>query len=267
MNGGIASMPDAPPSYIMASRPPDTPLTARNLEDFAQCPHRFLLSFFSGRKQRRQSIGGPAALHSAVRAALLGLYGGGGSEHVGLDSLLDAYEEAWDGSLCRDSREEEDLHKQGREMLRRHWDNPVPASGPIQTDVRMSDEIQGHRLVAVADLVIAEPSAVVRFTTSRRPPSPGELQSNLSWGVLYLMALRSLATPEAPSADMACLMVDLRKTRAVAVQMSEEERGSLEARTVGLARDIRREREFPPVTGQHCRWCRSREDCTARKKS
>ena len=44
----------------------------------------------------------------------------------------------------------------------------------------------------LADIIAVAPPRVARFTTSRRPPSPGELTDNLSWGLLCLLALLRL---------------------------------------------------------------------------
>lgn len=270
--------------YVLTPEPPSGPLTARNLEDFAQCPRKYLLSFFSTRARTQQFIGGPAALHRAVRSALLEMYATGGPGAYALDKMVEAFEESWDGSACKDSKEEEDLHRDGVLMLQRHAQRPLQLGGPgssaasephstgreparatksveVQTDLRLEGDIGGHLLVAVADLAVPDPPRVVRFTTSRRPPSPGELPKDLSWGLLYLLGLRHFEDE-----DLVCVMADLRKGREIEFALDAAQCSRLEARISGLADRIRQEREFPAVTGKQCRWCRSRRECPAWRK-
>lgn len=258
-------MTEASTGYIIEQQPPDAPLTARNLEDFAQCPRKYLLSFFSGHARTSAFIGGPAALHRAVRAALLDLYAAGGAAVYALEDLLQAFEAAWDGALCKDSREEEDLHRQALLMLTEHWRSPLDIGSDVQADLRLEERIGAHSFVAVADLATSRPPRALRFTTSRRPPSPGELPQSLSWGVLYLLGLRRLADRDATGEDFACVMVDLRGGREAPFSLDDDQRTNLEGRLTDVADRIRREREFPPITGKQCRWCRSRSDCPARR--
>lgn len=260
------TQPDA--GYMPVQRPPEVALTARNLEDFILCPRKYLLSYFFGRRQTAEFIGGPAALHRAVRGALLQMYAARRSGACPLDVLLEAFEGLWDGSLCRDSKEEEDLHRQGILMLKRHWEQPLePAGDGWEVDVRIEQEIGGRRFVAVADLAVIGSPRLVRFTTSRRPPSPGQLPDSLSWGLLYLVGSGWVEAAGAPVDELVCVMADLRRGRRVEYALDEKQRARLEARVTGLAGRIRREREFPPATGKHCRWCRSRRDCPAWQRS
>ena len=251
-------MTQAGSGYTIAPRPPEGPLTARNLEDFTQCPRKFLLSHFSTRGHTQEFIGGPAALHRAVRAALVSMYSSPHPAECSLEALLETFEQHWDGSVCRDSREEEDLHRDGIAMLTRHHQEPIALDGERHADVRLEAEVGGHTLVAVADVTASAPPVLVRLTTARRPPVPGELPTDLSWGLLWLAGRGRFGdTPHQ------AVMVDLRKGRQVAYSLEEREQADLEARITDLAGRIRREREFTPVTGKYCRWCRSRRECPA----
>lgn len=251
-------MAESNTGYIIAPEPPAGPLTARNIEDFVECPRKYLLSHFSTRAHTREFIGGPAALHRAVRAALLDMYAVPEPRQYPLEALLAGFEENWDGAACADSREEEDLHRDGIAMLARHHEEPLPVGGEVSTDLRLEHDIAGHVFVAVADVVASEPPTLVRFTTSRRPPSPGELQDDLSWALLHLLGLRHFAP-----AEPVCVMADLRKGRQVAYALDASARARVEARLTASARRIRGEREFAAITGRHCRWCRSRRECPA----
>lgn len=152
----------------------EQPLTARMLADFALCPRKFLLSFFTSREAERHFRGGSAALHQAVREAVVSLYGLGGPGKGSREALLEAFEAHWDGSLCADALEEEQLHDQGRRMLDDYYADHVAAGGEVLgTDRRLAGEIEGQALVAVADLVLAPAPGeeqVLRLVTSRSPP-------------------------------------------------------------------------------------------------
>lgn len=251
--------------YLLAPPPPpEAPLTARNLEDYEECPRKYLLSHFATRAETRDFSGGPAALHRAVRTALLEMYKAGGPEVLGLPALLESFEGTWDGSLCKDSREEEDLRRDGLRMLEQHWSEPLSVTSTLSVDLRLEAELSGHRLVAVADLLIGQGSPlpqVVRLTTSRRPPSPGELIGGFSWGLLYLLAARHLG-----GTDVQGLMVDLRRGRQVTYALSSLEQEDLVRRLAAVAGQIRRDQTFVAKKGGRCRWCRSRGDCPAWRK-
>ncbi len=260
-------MIDATPGYLLIPEPPTAPLTARNLEDFRECPRKYLLSFFSTRARTGQFIGGSAALHRAVRAAMIAAYAAGGPERHPLTDLLATFEQAWEGGACADSREELDLHRDGVAMLRRLHECPpalagtaseVSGSAGYQVDVHLQGHLAGHEFVATADVVVPPAAAVVRFTTARRPPSPGELPHDLSWGLMVALGRQQLQV-----ARVVGTMVDLRKGRAVHFELDAAAQAQLEATVGFLADRIRREREFTPVPGKLCRWCRSRPDCPA----
>ena len=285
-------MPSDDLGYVLSRTVPEGPLTARNLADYVQCPRKFMLSFFSTPADTGQFIGGPAVLHRAVRAALIGFYAAeagrrgaeeGGGRIGGLESpphqgngglesptyaggesptyagayedVARVFEERWDGSLCKDSREEEDLHRDGLLMLQRHVEAFRAPAAQWRCDARMEAEFHGHRFVAVADVACEEPTRFLRFSTSRRPPSPSELREDLSWVLLYLVG-----RAQGDEAAIAT-MVDLRRARPVDYSLEPQERERMAARIAAIAGRIGQEREFSPVKSRQCRWCRSRAQC------
>ena len=129
-------------------------LTARNLEDFRLCPHKYLLSLLLTPADSRKFLGGPAALQRATRAALVECYRDGGPQQVPLDSLLELFEQDWEGRLCSDSLEEAQLHARGVDVLtayhHAHHDQP---NQTIAVALRLAGEIEGFSFVAVADRV------------------------------------------------------------------------------------------------------------------
>lgn len=253
-------MTDIPYEQIRQLDAPAGPLTARQVEDFAQCPCKYLLAAFATRQQTREFLGGPAALGQAVRAAMMMLYGAGGPAQVALEHVLRTFEEHWQGSECKDSREEEDLHRHGLRMLEAHYESPLALSARAQTELRFEGEIGGHRFVATADIVEPGAHTVIRFTTSRRPPSGAQAAEDLSWGLLLLLA------SEALGGEVAGQIVVLRTGERIEVTPDDQARRTVAERLISAARRIRRETRFEPVTGKHCRWCRSRRDCPAWRK-
>lgn len=256
-----AATGDSGPGYVLLQPPPDAPLTARNLEDFALCPRKYLLSFFEPAAQTVRFVGGPAALHRAVRAALVEMYAAGGPQRYPLERLLERFEGAWDGRACADSREEEDLHRDGLSMLQRHHAQPLAAAGAPQADLRLEGRIGGEPCVAVADVAWSSPPRVVRFTTARRPPTEKELRESLSWTLLYLLAVQHWEAE-----GLVAVMVDLRRGREVEYALSDGEQEAAARRIAELAGRLRRERDHPPRPGKHCRWCRSRAQCPAGRR-
>jgi len=250
-------MVESSEGYVLQPAALQGPLTARNLEDFALCPRKYLLSHFVPRGEARAFVGGPAALHRAVRAALMEAYAAGGPEAFGLARLQAAFAQNWDGSCCRDSLEEERLQREGLRMLAQHLQSPVMGAD-LRADVRLEADLEGQAFVAVADVLGTDPPQVVRFSTSRRPPSPGELPEDLSWGLLWLLATEALGRQ-----DVTGVLWDLRRERRVEYTLDGPGRDELRRRLLAGARAIRSERAFEPRKGQHCRWCRSRLQCPA----
>lgn len=245
----------------------ERPLTARQLEDFARCPHKFLLSQFIQRQDTRRFLGGPAALHHALRTAIVQFYQQRGSVQNAENVLLDLFEDAWDGSLCSDSMEEEGLHRQGRQIVAEFAGDWVSQRHQVlHTDLQLTGKLGGGVFSAVADLVFgpdegSSPVQVVRLNSSRRPPSETQLAEDVSAGLLLLLTTKRFA-PRPVEVGYYCL----RPGRLNAVQLTfeglEHVRDTLSAR-VSL---MRREIDFEPRKGSHCRWCRVRGRCVAWKR-
>lgn len=237
----------------------EQPLTARMLDDFATCPRKFLLSFFVTREAERHFRGGTAALHQALRQALVDLYNAGGPARSAAGDLLAAFETHWEGGLCADALEEEQLHAQGLRMLQDyHADHAAEAVEVLGTDQRLLGEIGGQTFVAVADLVLAvqQQHRYVRLTSSRRPPGPAELTANISAQLLWV-----LVQGQSPGAQVLYYSLRQRKAQEVVLddQQAEQARQEISSR---VAR-VHREADFAPRKGQYCRWCRSRARCPA----
>ncbi len=260
--------------HIVTPQPPQQPLTARNLEDFALCPQKYLLSFFTTPAESRRFIGGPAALHRALRSALVQAYQMGGPGQVSAASLLRLFEQNWEGELCADSLEEEQLHSEGVQILEAyHQTHKNQPNEAIASDMRFEDEIAGHRFVAVADRVDqAEDGTItlLRYKSSHRPPSPAELAKDISAGLLLLLGQAHFADQDlsaeaalAAKTDCQVAVYALRPGRLVVAPIDQAQRNSLQERIINLAHSIRQAQQFPTNKGRHCRWCRSQARCPA----
>jgi hypothetical protein len=241
---------------------PERPFTARNLADYHQCPQKFLLSWFVPREETRQFLGGPATLHQAVRQALVDLHRLGGPTDVDLDRMAGVFEDAWDGSACADSLEEERLHRQGMKMLREYYE--VAEKRNVETlelDIRMEVERGGHSFVAVADAIMRESDGgvnAIRWLSTRKPPSVDDIYDSTGWGLLFACVEKQF-----PGEDVSVTMYSLRRGSGHRVRFTEDELEALVRRATRVADRIRVATEFPCVTGMHCRWCRARSRCPA----
>lgn len=241
------------------------PLTARMLDDYATCPRKFLLSFFTTRDAERHFRGGPAALHQAVRQAILDWHSQGGPDAMTVERLLQTFEQHWEGELCADALEEEQLHRQGLQMLRDYYTDQATARTEfVAADLRLSGFLGEQAFVAVADLVLApgpEREQYMRLVTARHPPGPAELAQDVSAQILWLLVRerQSVVPPEARTV----LYYALRKRKAYEVTLTDDQaaylRHDLESRIARIHRDA----AFEPHKGQYCRWCRSRARCPA----
>ena len=245
----------------------EQPLTARQLQDFTECPHKFLLSQFVQREQVRRFLGGPAALHHALRTAIVQFYQKQRSAEDAQTILIGLFEDTWDGSLCADSMEEENLHSQGRQILREFADGWVGAEHQVlHTDLQLAVQMGQGRFASVADLVFAGEEdtgavQVVRLNSSRRPPSQRELGSDLSAGLLWLLATGHFA-PRQVRVGYYCL----RPGRLTTYELSPVEQEQLRETLSARVRRMRREVDFEPRKGSQCRWCRVRNRCRAWKR-
>ncbi|MHB8997262.1 MAG: PD-(D/E)XK nuclease family protein [Armatimonadota bacterium] len=242
----------------------EQPLSARMLDDFGICPRKFLLSFFTSRDAERHFRGGTAALHQAVRAAVLEWWALGGPAQVSAQAMQDSFEANWDGSLCADSLEEQRLHAQGRKILLDYHTRTVTRQTEAHaTDVRMTGQIGEQTFVAVADLLLSpEPGQVsfVRLTTSRSPLGPTQLAKDVSARLLWLLAQEH---PLQGAVDRRVVYEALRKPAEHEVLLTPDEEQHARRDIASRVARIHRETAFEPSKGKQCRWCRSRARCPA----
>ena len=247
------------PGYVIYQEPPRRPLTARNLADYALCPQKFLLSFFVSRHASERFQGGSAALHGAARAALTECYRQGGPRSVPPERLLELFKQHWEGRLCADSLEEEQLQRQGQEMMRRyHQDHAAETAPTVGLDLRMEADLGEHRFVAVVDRAFqedGEPLTLVRYKTTRQVPGPGGLAKDVSLALLLLVG-------EAHFEEAAQAAVyALRPGKLVVAELGQAERRAWGEQFVQQATAVRRARDYPTVVGRHCSVCRCRSLC------
>ena len=255
---------DRTPEVVDPLDLPERPFTARNLADFRQCPQKFLLAQFVSREETRRFLGGPATLHQAVRGALVQCYRLGGPAEASPETIIEVFEDQWDGSACADSLEEERLHAQGVKLLREYHEahhGPFPRA--IEVDLRMEIELGDHTFVAVADSVMREDDGginALRWLSTRKPPSVREIFESPGWALLFACARERFADD-----DVSVTMYSLRRGSGQRVRFIDDELEPLLRRLTRLADRIRVTTEFPPSTGMHCRWCRARSRCPALK--
>ncbi len=237
-------------------------LTARNLEDFRLCPHKYLLSLLLTPADSRKFLGGPAALQRATRAALVECYRDGGPQQVPLDSLLELFEQDWEGRLCSDSLEEAQLHARGVDVLtayhHAHHDQP---NQTIAVALRLAGEIEGFSFVAVADRVDRDESGLItllRYRSASKTPGPGALGKDISAGLLLLLGTMHYAPQPCQSAIYA-----LRRGRLTVAEIDEAQLARVREQIIETATELKSAQDFPAHKGQHCRWCRSRANCPA----
>lgn len=241
---------------------PDRPFTARNLADYHQCPQKFLLSWFVPREETQRFLGGPAALQQALRQALVDCYRLGGAAALDPARLNAAFEDAWDGSVCADSLEEERLHSQGLKMLRDYHETAL--ARPVEVldvDLRMEVELGGHRFVSVADVVVRESDGGtngIRWLSTRNPPSANEIFESTGWGLLF-----ACMRDRFPGEGLSVTMYALRRSSGHRVRFTDQELEALVRRATRVADRIRVATEFPCNPDMHCRWCRARSRCPA----
>ncbi len=257
-------MPESP-DYVIYQEPPRRPLTARNLGDFALCPQKFLLSFFVSRQAAERFLGGSAVLHQGVRTALIECYRQGGPLGIPVERLLELFEQYWEGRLCADSLEEEQLHRQGREMLRRyHAAHEAETARAVALDLRMEADLGKHRFVAMVDRALredGEPLTLLRYKTTRQVPGPGGLAKDPSLALLLLVG----ETHFGETAQAA--IYALRRERRVVAAIGEAERQAWQEQFIQQAAAVRRAHDYPTVVGRHCSVCRCRSICPAWRPS
>ncbi len=244
----------------------ERPLTGRDLQDFDECPHKFLHAHFVDREETRRFLGGSTALHHAVRGAIIGCYREMCAGTTPAARMYEIFEELWEGDLCADSMEEAKMRAQGHDMLERFaagW--MAENTAALHVDLSLREKIDGVEFTAVGDLIFGAadgegPLRVVRLTSSRRAASGDMLADDLSAGLLVLLAERHFADNAVEVS-----YYRLRKGDLQPVVLDEERREYLRRDLVSRASRMRREREFAPRKGIHCRWCRARSRCAVWK--
>jgi hypothetical protein len=178
--------------------------------------------------------------------------------------MQDSFEANWDGSLCADTLEEEQLHTQGLQIVQEyyedHRDRPVEVLG---TDVRLTGETGGQAFVAVADLLLSpEPGRLtaVRLVTSRSPLGPAQLAEDVSAQLLWLLVQE---WPAEGPLERRVVYQAFRKRTEYEVVLTDEEAEYARHDLVSRIARIHRETTFEPHKGKYCRWCRSRARCPA----
>lgn len=219
-----------------------------------------MLSLFAPAQQRR-ALGAIQALHGAVRATLVAADRKGGPTAVSLEWLRDEFLRRFDTAACSDSLEEEQTVRLGLRML---GEFQAAARGRtdklVGADVRYEADFEDLSFAAVADRVekTAEGRLVVaRYDVTRRPPGPQRLLNDFSMGLL--VAVAAAATGEKPLARLYAL----RLNKTYEADYDESRLEGVRGRAMALARAIRADIQYPPNVGEHCRWCRVRNSCSA----
>jgi CRISPR/Cas system-associated exonuclease Cas4 (RecB family) len=242
----------------------EQPLTARMLDDFATCPRKFLLSFFTSRDAERHFRGGSAALHQAVRYALVDCHDLGGPAKAPLQTLLDSFEAHWEGELCADALEEQQLHDQGLRMLQDYHADHVTEAVEVQaTDLRLTGKIGAQAFIAVADVVLAGENGgedYYRFVTSRSPLGSEQLAQDISAQLLWLLMQDQL---DEITGKRRLLYYALRQRKSHEVTLTAEQEAYVRHDITSQVARMHRETDFDPRKGKYCRWCRSRARCPA----
>jgi len=236
------------------------PFTAGNLSDYGLCPRKFFLSQFAAPDQQR-ALGRVRALHGAVRAALTAADKMGGPAAVGLEWLRDEFRRAFDGSACADSLEEEQTQRLGLRMLAEfHARQQATDCELLGADVRFQEAVEDLEFVAVADRLERHPEAglvVARYDVRRDPLGPQRIPRDLSLGLLVVLA--EARHGERPLARV----YGLHKDKVYEARFDDAAVTRVAQRALFLARSIRADTDFAPATGDHCRWCRVRAECSA----
>lgn len=255
-------MSQAPPDNWLerVRRAVSRPFTAGNLSDYGLCPRKFFLSQFAAPDQQR-ALGRVRALHGAVRAALIAADKMGGPAAVSLEWLRDEFRRAFDGSACADSLEEEQTRRLGLRMLGEfHARQQAANCELLGSDVRFQEAIEDLDFVAVADRLERHPQTgliVARYDVRRDALGPQRIPRDLSLGLLVVLA-------EAHHAERPLARVyGLHKDRVHEARLDDAAASRVAQRALFLARSIRADTEFTPATGDHCRWCRVRSECSA----
>jgi hypothetical protein len=199
------------------------------------------------------------ALHAAVKHALDECYRMGGPAEFPLDRLRERFIDAFDGTACADSREEDECRDAGTSIVERYHaarieDLPLVA----EVDVPIRGEIGGWLFDAHANRREERTDDSIAFiilTTARRPPTEGPSQDDLRTGILQLVAEDREHRP---------VEVELHALRSGRVYDATKPPRELEGivdRVSALAQVINETPSDAAVRGKHCRWCHARGVC------
>lgn len=245
-------------------------LSASRLKSYLTCPLRF---YFEKVLAIRKSANAAAHLGKAVHASLA-------SYHTRLWRGEDASVETVAGRFGIEFSKQEEAHpvKWGRredrfevmaagERLVRAYiedDAKRPQLKPIGVEVSLEAEVKGIPvpLVGVADLV-REGNRLTDFKTTGATPNPTleawqhELQVT-AYGLLI-----EESTGEPVSEAELVFLVKTKTPKIVRQTVAPPDavrRGRFKALALAYVRGNER-REYHPCPGQHCVWCRFREEC------
>jgi len=238
------------------------PLTASLLEAFALCPMKFHLYRLGGADTgATRRVDAARALHAAAKHALDECYRAGGPRAYPVERLCADFTAAFEGRACADSREEEQQRTTGLRVLTEyhagHLDDAIEG---VRVDVTLEGALGQWNWRAPADRREGRPDgsvAYVRYSTARRPPTPGELAEDLRTGLLQLLAEAAEGRPVEIEVHA------LRSQRALDAtkrpdQLAEIERQLTTSAAAALALD-----DPAALKGRHCRWCHVRGVCPA----
>jgi hypothetical protein len=238
----------------------DRAWTAGNLNDYALCPRKLVLSLFSAAGQRR-ALGAGQALRGAVRAVLVAADQQGGVLTWSLEKLRDEFRRRFDRAACADSLEEEQTERLGLGMIARFQaEQRGRAVELIAADERFEAVFEDLHFAAVADRVEREADGVLfvaRFDVTSKPPGPERLQRDFSMGLLVAVVTAKL--DEVPTGRSYAL----RAGKVYDVSLDAAQLEVIRRRAITTARSLRADTEFEPRPGDQCRWCRVRSSCSA----
>ncbi len=235
-------------------------LTAQLIEAYGACPMKFrLYQLGSGDGAKARHVSASRALHAAVKHTLDECYRLGGPLEFPAERLRERFIDAFDGTACADSREEDESRDGGLKMLEAY--HATQAETPplsVDVDVPVRGEIGGWLFDAYANRREERPDdsvAYVIYTTARRPPTEGPLQDDLRTGILQLVA---------EDRDHRPVEVELHALRSGRIYDATKPPHVLEGivdRVSAIARTIHEAPSIATVRGKHCRWCHARDVC------
>ncbi|MCX7598737.1 MAG: PD-(D/E)XK nuclease family protein, partial [Armatimonadetes bacterium] len=208
-----------------------------------------------------RALGAIHALHGAIRATLVAADRKGGPGRVSLEWLRDEFLRRFDRAACSDSVEEEQTVRLGLKMLAEfHAAARTREDQLVGADLRYEAAFEDLRFAAVADRAERTPEGrlvVARYDVTRNPPGPRRLLNDFSMGLLVAVAAMDIG--EKPLGRLYAL----RLNKIYESDFDDSRLEGIRRRAMALARAIRADPAYPPNLGDHCRWCRVRNSCSA----